>query len=391
MTYGKSLNILADADRTGLITKMSAKLRYIGYLYHWPVLDKWLKKKPILMWLNRRGYFNGKPLPSLTFAAEAQLERRRQREQKDLDAKSERLGHQSTEETLTDKFLSVQEAHPGSLGPSEILSLALSVIVAGSDSTAVSITEMMFYLLKTSHAYKRLRLEVDRNFPEDTEISFTRAQSLQYLSAVVKEGFRMHPAPSWAAERVVGRGGKLIDGRFVPEGTVVGVSAWVVHRDREIFGEDVEKFRPERWLVNESDSVHTKKQEAKVKEMERHLLHFGVGPYTCIGRNIALMEIYKVIPALIREFDWELENPERELRFMPGIFVNVEGCVVKIRKRHLQFMEMGRSLGRYQFFIADGKRRLFDVDQSRLENAAEEIMIVGFNQPFMVSKFSERG
>jgi len=67
--------------------------------------------------------------------------------------------------------------------------------------------------------------------------------------------------------------------------------------------------------------------------MERHLLHFGVGPYTCIGRNIALMEIFRLVPALLRKFKIELVNPGREWRFLTGSFVNVTDFKVKLNVR----------------------------------------------------------
>ena len=74
----------------------------------------------------------------------------------------------------------------------------------------------------------------------------------------------------------------MICGDYIPSGTIVGVSPWSLHRDREIFGEDVHVFRPERWLDKDSEQV---------KEMDKTLMMFGYGNYTCIGKNIALMEM----------------------------------------------------------------------------------------------------
>ena len=67
---------------------------------------------------------------------------------------------------------------------------------------------------------------------------------------------RLHSGVSYPLERVVPQGGAKICGQFVPEGTVVGVNAWVVHRNKDIYGSDAEQFRPERWL--DADEEHVK-------------------------------------------------------------------------------------------------------------------------------------
>jgi cytochrome P450 len=126
-------------------------------------------------------------------------------------------------------------------------------------------------------------------------ISFAEAQRLPYLSACIKEAFRFHPATRWFPERVVPAQGHTICGERIAGGTIVGVSAWVLHHNTNIYGEDMEVFRPERWLSNKTE---------RVKEMDRMLSHFGTGGnFTCIGKNIALLEMYKVVPAVLRHFE----------------------------------------------------------------------------------------
>ena len=79
----------------------------------------------------------------------------------------------------------------------------------------------------------------------------------------MKEAMRCHPGVSYPLERVVPAGGITICGVHVAEGTVLGVSAPVIHSDTSIFGEDALEFNPERWLS--SDEEH-------IKRMERHLM-----------------------------------------------------------------------------------------------------------------------
>lgn len=67
-------------------------------------------------------------------------------------------------------------------------------------------------------------------------------------SAVVNEALRIHPSTGTVFERLVPKGGVELHGVYIPESTVIGINAWVINRDKEIFGGDADHFRPERWI-----------------------------------------------------------------------------------------------------------------------------------------------
>jgi cytochrome P450 len=71
---------------------------------------------------------------------------------------------------------------------------------------------------------------------------------MPYLQACIHEALRFHPAVGMNLPRVVPTEGIDINGTYLPPGTIIGANPWVVNRDQSIFGEDVEAFRPERWL-----------------------------------------------------------------------------------------------------------------------------------------------
>ena len=166
-------------------------------------------------------------------------------------------------------------------------------IGAGSDTTAISLTAAIAYLAMTPDALAKLREELDSADAPDP-IAFKDAQKLPYLRAVVYETLRMHPAVGAPLTRVIGPDGAQLAGYFFPPGTEVGVNAWVVHRDTSIFGADADKFNPDRWLIDDSE---------KRANMERNWLAFGAGPRVCLGKNISLLEMYKVIPQIVNKFD----------------------------------------------------------------------------------------
>ncbi|EOD46348.1 putative pisatin demethylase protein [Neofusicoccum parvum UCRNP2] len=139
------------------------------------------------------------------------------------------------------------------------------------------------------------------------------------------EALRVHPAAGLPLERVVpAPQGLEVCGERLPPGTVVGCSAWVLHRDERVFGGDVDAFRPERWI---------EAGEERRAEMKNCLFAFGAGARTCIGKNISLLEIYKLVPAVLRSFEISLVNPEEEWTIHNAWFVKQSNFHVRLRSK----------------------------------------------------------
>lgn len=79
------------------------------------------------------------------------------------------------------------------------------------------------------------------------------AHRLPYLDACIKEALRMTPAVGIPLERVAPAGGMELCGKYFQGGTVLGVNAWVAHRNQEVFGEDADVWRPGRWVEASAD------------------------------------------------------------------------------------------------------------------------------------------
>lgn len=142
--------------------------------------------------------------------------------------------------------------------------------------------------------------------------TWNEVKGLEYLDACVLEAVRMHPPFVLPLERVVPKGGVVINGRHYEEGTCIGMNAYVVNRHKPTFGEDAEYWRPERWLVE--DPALRRKLEGSIMTVSVVLSHevyladsmvlqFGAGRRTCIGRHIAILEVKKLISALVVNYD----------------------------------------------------------------------------------------
>lgn len=153
---------------------------------------------------------------------------------------------------------------------------------AGSDTTAIALRAILYYLLKNPACYAKLRKELDHaenthSFSES--VTYAQARALPYFQAVVSEALRMCPSVALSMPRYPPKGGATICGEYFPETVQVGCNAHVIHFTKDIFGDDAEEFNPERWLVS----------DVRNKEMEKYLLTFGAGSRTCVGKNISLM------------------------------------------------------------------------------------------------------
>ena len=192
------------------------------------------------------------------------------------------------------------------MNESELLSHTSGNIFAGSDTTAASLRALFYYLNRNRKAHERLLAEIDdadRKGRLSDPVTFAEAQNLHYLQACIKEALRMHPAVGLLLERVVPEGGIDFGGTWLPGGTVVGMNPWIAARDKSTYGDDAYQYRPERWL--EAD-------EEQLKIMDRNFLAFGGGTRTCLGRNISMLEMSKLVPQVLRRFEFELTAPERE-------------------------------------------------------------------------------
>ncbi len=153
---------------------------------------------------------------------------------------------------------------------------------AGSDTTAIAIRAVLYYLMKTPKAYNKLIEEIDAADRDGRlgrpHIKYSEAVQLPYLVACCKEAMRMHPSIALCLPRVVPAGGRVVAGQFLSAGTKVGISSAVLHRNKDMFGLDADVYNPDRWL---DDPV-------VASEMDRHMLHFGAGSRSCIGKNVRI-------------------------------------------------------------------------------------------------------
>lgn len=141
-------------------------------------------------------------------------------------------------------------------------------LAAGIDTTGDGLCFLMHQLsLPESLAVQE---KLRRELVENPDAPF---EQLPYLEAVVKEALRCFPPIPMSFPRVVPRGGRTLDGFFVPEDTIVSCQPWTLHKNETVFPEPL-VYRPERWLEAEEE-----------RERERMFFAFSQGSRGCLGRQ----------------------------------------------------------------------------------------------------------
>ncbi|KAI1110083.1 cytochrome P450 [Nemania sp. NC0429] len=227
-------------------------------------------------------------------------------------------------------FIDAKDSNP-EFTDVDIVSNSLSILAAGADTTGLTLRNIFYHSLKNPEIYSRLESEI-----LEAELgqlaSYRQSRAIPYLEAVVREGMRILPAVSMLLERYVPAPGlTLPDGRIIPAGTAVGVNAYVMGRNKKVWGSDANEFRPERWLQHEdeSDSAY----HARIQMFSAADLTFGDGARVCIGRHIANLEMYKIVATLITRFEISLVDREREWEVVGSWVPNQRGLVCRLKER----------------------------------------------------------
>ncbi|KAL2151657.1 hypothetical protein VTH82DRAFT_6755 [Thermothelomyces myriococcoides] len=158
-------------------------------------------------------------------------------------------------------------------------------LLAGTETTAATLTVITFWLLSKPEIYKRLMEDLAGLDP--AKLKWTELEQRPYLWAVVHEALRMMPGVSHRSARIARDEDLVYRPRgsskewVIPRGTPIGMTSMINHWDPELFP-DPDDFKPERWLVDGQPN----------HKLQKFLIAFGKGSRSCVGENLAYCEVY---------------------------------------------------------------------------------------------------
>jgi cytochrome P450 len=186
---------------------------------------------------------------------------------------------------------------------------AIGPVIAGSDTTSATLRSMILEIASTPRILNRLRQEIDAADVQgllSTPPTWEQlSKHIPYLVPLFKETQRVYPIVAGILPRSVPKPGVYLDNHFIPAGTDVAISQWGTGHNPDIWGaEDVALFRPERW-----EEIPPTEEAKKLRDSSE--FWFSQGTMMCTGRNVAVLEVYKMIAQFFRMFDVEIVNTSR--------------------------------------------------------------------------------
>jgi len=153
--------------------------------------------------------------------------------------------------------------------------------VAGAETTATTLSWWALAMIAFPEVQRRAQAELDTIVGRDRLPTFADAPRLPYVCAVIKEVLRWRPALPLGLPHATIED-DWYEGMFIPKGTVCIPNTWHCNRDRAVFGEDADEFRPERHL-DEQGELLTGPVETN---LAGHVT-FGFGRRICVGKELA--------------------------------------------------------------------------------------------------------
>ncbi|TVY14574.1 Cytochrome P450 monooxygenase fsdH [Lachnellula arida] len=231
------------------------------------------------------------------------------------------------EHNMTDKIQTkaslIQSLGVQGRNPIEIRSEIIQGMLVTQDTTGIVLSNTIFLLSRTPVIWERLRKEVATLGPYK-EWNAPALKNLKLLHNILKESLRLHPlfasnSRVAAIDTILPTGGGPNGSApiYVPAGSKVSVSYYTLHRQKSVFGEDVEIFNPDRWNHISPDSWE--------------FLPFSHGPRSCAGRHKALGEASYIIARMASEFARIESRDDRAWTEDVKLVVrNFHGCKVSL-------------------------------------------------------------
>jgi len=217
---------------------------------------------------------------------------------------------------MLDLLIMARDDEGNALTVTEIRDQVVTFIVAGHETVASALTWTFALLAEHPDVLRTLQAEADSVLGGNAA-QFADYQRLPYARAVIDETLRLYP-PAWLITRN-SLGDDLLGGYEVPEGSLIIMSPWLLHRHPDVWVRP-DRFDPQRFLDGGID--------------HSAFIPFGAGPRQCIGRDFAYVEAVLLLASLVAHFDVEFPAGEHCPPAVPLVTMRpTNGLHLRVRAR----------------------------------------------------------
>jgi len=227
--------------------------------------------------------------------------------------KSRKSENTKDKDDLLSRCINIQQETNEELSDKETRDFLLNILLAGRDTTAITLSWNILMLIQNPEKAAILYSEIQDRI--NGELNFDIINDMPYLDAFVKENLRLNPSVPWDGKEAT-RDITLPSGAFIPKGTRVRYYIYAMGRNKKIWGEDAAEFKPERWLDGKHPSDYS-------------YIVFNAGPRLCLGKKFALLETKVVLVNVLRQFKFELI---RKPNVMRNLTMPMDSLQVRLKK-----------------------------------------------------------
>ncbi|KAI6122911.1 cytochrome P450 [Pisolithus croceorrhizus] len=181
--------------------------------------------------------------------------------------------------------------------PATIRDEIVNILLAARDTTASTLTFLVYVLSQRPDVLKRLRTEVLRTVGGSRAPTYDNVREMKYMRAVINETLRLYsPVPfnlRTSTEAVVWRGANGGPPIYIPPNTQILFCVSFMHRRKDLWGPDADIFDPDRFL------------DERVKYLTSNpfiFVPFSAGPRICLGQQFAYNEMSFFLVRLLQTF-----------------------------------------------------------------------------------------
>ncbi|GFY98853.1 cytochrome P450, family 94, subfamily B, polypeptide 3 [Actinidia rufa] len=179
-----------------------------------------------------------------------------------------------------------------------VMDIVISFILAGRDTTSAALI-WFFWLVSRNEDVER---EIVREIGEKSESSvYEEVKDMVYTHAALSESMRLYPPVPMDGKQAAADD-VLPDGTFVKKGMTVTYHPYAMGRSEELWGPDWEEFRPQRWLKRNNEAApEAGKWNFVAKDAYTYPV-FQAGPRVCLGKEMAFLQMKRVVAGVFRRF-----------------------------------------------------------------------------------------
>ncbi|KAB1208879.1 Cytochrome P450 94A2 [Morella rubra] len=176
-----------------------------------------------------------------------------------------------------------------------VTDIVISFILAGRDTTSSALTSYFWLLFKHPHVESEVVKEIEG---KSEALVYDEVKDMVYTHASLCESMRLYP-PVWQDVKGVSNDDVLPGGIAVKKGMRMTYHPYAMGRSEKIWGPDAAEFKPERWL--EKDESTKKWRFVAIRDAYAYPV-FQAGPRICLGREMAFLQMKRVVAAILRQF-----------------------------------------------------------------------------------------